>query len=75
MFLMWTSSVRHHDKPNSFTLTSASGGTHVHTGPVLMLYRETMMFRVEYKWGVYEKLEGINISKGNVFQIGAGITF
>ena len=75
MFLMWDIGARHHEKPNAFTLTSASGGTHVHTGPVLMLYRETMMFHVEYKWGVYEKMKGINTSKGNISQISAGITF
>lgn len=75
IFLMWDISARHHDKSNSIALTDASAGSRIHSGPVFILYRETLMFRVEYKLKVYENLQEIGASKGNVLQISAGITF
>lgn len=75
IYFMWDVTARHHDKPNSKTLTSVSGGTRIHTGPVFVYYKESFMFRAEYKLAAYEKLDGIGNSKGDIFQIGIGLTF
>ena len=75
MFLMWDVTARYHEKPNSHTLTSVTGGSRIHTGPVLVLYRENVMFRAEYKWKAYENLIGVGNSRGDIFQLGLGITF
>ena len=73
MFLMWDISAHHQDKPG--TLTPVNGGTRIHTGPAIILYRETVMFRAEYKMIAYEKLDNIGNSKGDIVQIGIGVTF
>jgi hypothetical protein len=75
MFIMWDVTARHHDKPNASTLTTASGGKRVHTGPVLVLYKDNMMFRSEYKHLVYEKTSQVSNSRGNEFNISIGVTF
>lgn len=73
MFLMWDVSALHNNRSN--TLTSASEGTFLHTGPVLVLYKESAMFRAEYKFAAYEKIDGVGNSKGDIFQVGIGFAF
>ncbi|MDM3870801.1 transporter [Porticoccus sp. W117] len=75
MYLMWDVSARHTQAPNEFTRTTASGGKRVHSGPVLVLYRGNMMFRAEYKLALYEKVDGLSLSRGDEFTVGIGWTF
>ena len=75
LLLMWDITARHHDKPNRQTLTSASGGTRLHTGPVMVWHYENIMARVEYKFSAYEKFDGIGNARGDIFQIGIGVAF
>lgn len=75
VFVMWDVTARHNEKPDAGTLTTASGGKRVHTGPALVLYKDNIMFRTEYKVPVYEKTDGISNSRGNEFNVGIGITF
>lgn len=74
-FVMWDVTARYNDDPNAATLTTASGGQRVQTGPLVMLYKDNIMFRAEYKYPLYEKTSGISNSRGQEFNIGIGITF
>jgi len=75
MFLIWDITARHQNKPSAATLTTASGGDRISTGPVIVFYRESVMFRAEYRYPVYEKKRGIGLSRGDGFQLGIGMTF
>lgn len=75
LFVILDVSARYHDDPSSETLTTASGGSRVHTGPVLVLYRDNIMFRTEYKMPIYENTSNVSNSRGKEFNIGIGITF
>lgn len=74
-FVMWDVTARHNDDPSSATLTTASGGQRVQTGPVMVLYKDNIMFRSEYKYPLYENTSAISNSRGHEFNIGIGITF
>ena len=45
------------------------------TGPVLVLYRNNVMFRAEYKVPAYEQVNGTQVSFGPEVNIGLGIAF
>ena len=75
LYLMWDVTARHTQAPSEFTRTTASGGKRVHSGPVLVLYRGNMMFRAEYKFAVYEKVDGLSLSRGDEINVGFGLTF
>ncbi|PCJ99180.1 MAG: hypothetical protein COA45_07005 [Zetaproteobacteria bacterium] len=75
VFIMWDVSARYHDDPNAATLTTATGGTRIQTGPLIVLYRNNVMFRAEYKIPAYEKTRGISNSRGREFNLGIGLTF
>ena len=75
VFTMWDVSARHNEDPNVANLTTASGGSRISTGPVLVLYKDNIMFRAEYKVPAYEKTSGISNSRGQELNIGIGITF
>jgi len=75
IFMMLDISARHNEKPNSVTLTTASGGKRIQTGPVLMLYKDNIMLRAEYKFLAYEKINAVGLSRGNEFSAAIGITF
>lgn len=77
LFLIWDITARHQDQPTpaASALTTASGGDWVSTGPVVVFYKENLMFRAEYRYLIYEKKLGMGISRGNGFQVGVGITF
>ena len=78
MFLMWDITARKNNRPSSNNTTTASANTRLHSGPVLVLYNENIMFRAEYKVSVYEKVGGvgdIGLKKGDIFQIGIGASF
>jgi len=65
----------HNDDPSSATLTTATGGQRLQMGPVLVLYKDNIMFRTEYKHLVYEKTSSISNSRGSEYLISLGITF
>ncbi len=75
LFIMWDVTARYNDKPSAANLTTASGGKRIHTGPLLVLYKDNIMFRTEYKHPVYENTRSISNSRGSEFNIGIGITF
>ena len=75
VFVMWDITARYNDDPNSANLTTASGGQRLHMGPVLVLYKDNLMFRTEYKHLIHEKVSGISNSRGSEFSIAVGITF
>ena len=72
-FLIWDISARHSGEASAETRTGASAGTRVHTGPVVMHYRDNLMFRAEYKFAAYEDKQGL--SRGDEFVIGVGMAF
>jgi len=39
-----------------------------------MLYKDNVIFRIEYKFPFYEKAAGTSNSRGNEIQIGIGVT-
>jgi hypothetical protein len=55
--------------------SGTTGGTRVSIGPVLVLYRDNLMFRAEFKSPVYEKVFDTQISYGSEVNVGIGITF
>jgi len=74
VFLLWDISARYQEE--GITLNNKiTGGRRIHSGPILVLYKDNIMFRTEYKFPIYEYLEGITISRGNEFNIAAGIIF
>ena len=75
VFVMWDVVARYNDDPNNATLTTASGGQRLQMGPVLVLYKDNIMFRAEYKHLMYEKTSGISNSRGPEIFISLGITF
>ncbi len=74
-FVMWDVTARYNDDPNDATMTTASGGTRIQTGPLAVLYKDNIMFRTEYKYPLYEKTNNISNSRGHEFNIGVGVTF
>jgi len=75
LFVMWDFTARHNENPGADNLTAASGGTRLQTGPVLVLYKDNIMLRAEYKHLTYEKKNQVSNSRGSEFSIGIGITF
>jgi len=75
MFLLWDISARYNAKPGTENLTTASYGRRLHTGPIIIFYKENIMFRAEYKFPVYENVKGVANSRGNEVNVGIGITF
>lgn len=75
VFTMWDVSTRDSNAPSANNLTTATGGTRIYTGPVLVLYKDNIMLRTEYKFPLYEKTDAISNSRGQEFNIGIGVTF
>ena len=73
LFLMWDLSARHREK--GMSATGISGGSRIHSGPVLVLYRGKLMFRSEYKFPLYEKVAGAQLSRGPELSIALGIVW
>jgi len=55
VFVMWDVTARYNDDPSSATLTTATGGQRLQSDPVLVVYKDNIMFRAEYKHLLYEK--------------------
>lgn len=75
IFVMWDVTARYNNDPNIATLTTATGGSRIQTGPIVVLYKDNIMFRSEYKYPLYETTSNISNSRGHEFNIGIGITF
>lgn len=75
LFLMLDVSARHNDDPNAATRTTATGGRRVQMGPVVVLYKDNVMFRAEYRHAVYERTSSISNARGHEFSVGLGATF
>ena len=72
---MWDITARYNDDPSNETLTTTSHGQRLQMGPVLVLYKDNLMFRAEYKHLFYEETSSIGNSRGSELSIGIGITF
>ena len=75
IFIMWDLIAMHNGKPNEANLTIFTGGQLVQTGPILVLYKNNVMFRAELKYPLYENVDGISNSRGPEINIGIGIAF
>jgi len=75
MFVMWDVIARHNGRPNEANLTTFTGGQLIQSGPILVLYKNNVMFRAEFKYPFYEDVDGISNSRGPELNIGIGITF
>jgi len=67
--------VRARNKERGRDLGGDTGGTRLTVGPVLVYYRQNMMFRAEYRFPVYENVSGSQISYGEELSVGIGYTF
>jgi len=72
-YLMWDISARHAGTSN--TLTAPLSGSRVHSGPVFVRYWGGTMLRAEWKFPIWEKTDGVALSRGNEFSIGLGMAF
>ena len=75
IFTMWNFNARHNGAPSEENLTTFTGGELVRTGPILVLYRENVMFRAELQYPIYEDVDGISNSRGPEVNIGIGVAF
>jgi len=73
VFVMADLSARHKERGTSIDETT--GGTGVFLGPVLVLYRNNLMFRTSLSFPLYEYVFGTQFSRGTKFNIGLGIAF
>ena len=72
--LLWDVSIRLQDVGRGLN-NKITGGERIHTGPVIALYKDAIIFRVEYKISAYEVFKDIGIARGNEFSIGLGIVY
>lgn len=73
VFVMLDLSARHEER--GWDIHGVTGGDRLPTGPVLVWYRGGVMVRAEYKTPLYEKMEGVQVSRGDEFNIGIGFVF
>ena len=75
IYTMWKLKGKHNGTPNEANLTTFTGGEIIQTGPILVLYKENVMFRGEFKYPIYEDVDGISNSRGPEINIGIGVAF
>ena len=75
MFLMMDFIARHSGRPNEENLTTFTGGKLIQTGPIAVIYRNNIMFRAEFKYPVFEDVDGISNSRGPEVNVGIGMAF
>lgn len=73
LFVMLDISARHEQRGRDSL--GVTGGDRLSAGPVLVWYRGGVMLRAEYKTPLYEKVEGVQLSRGNEFNLGIGFVF
>ncbi len=72
--LMLDISARYNERGDSLT-TGASGGTRIHTGPIFAIFKDNIIFRVEYKFPAYEDTIGTSLCRGQELNVGIGAAF
>lgn len=75
IFIMWNLMAKNSGEPSEANLTTFSGGKLLQTGPILVLYKDNIMFRAEFKYPLYENVDGISNSRGPELNSGIGIVF
>lgn len=73
VFVMLDISARHEERGRD--THGVTGGDRLSAGPVFVWYRGGVMFRAEYKTPLYEKVEGVQVSRGDELNIGIGFVF
>lgn len=73
VFLMLDASLRYQGRGQN--LAGITGGKRISTGPVFVYYRKGMMFRVEYKYPIYESLYDTQVARGSELNVGIGFVF
>lgn len=73
VFVMLDISARHEERGHD--THGVTGSDRLSAGPVFVWYRGGVMFRAEYKTPLYEKVEGVQVSRGDEFNIGIGFVF
>ena len=72
-FLMWDVTARSQEVPG--LPEPGAVASRVHSGPALVLYRRSVMARLEYRRPVYEDAGGSGLSRGNDVLVGIGMVF
>jgi hypothetical protein len=73
VFVMLDLSARHEERGRD--IHGVIGGDRLSAGPAFVWYRGGIMFRAEYKTPLYEKVEGVQVSRGDEFNVGIGFVF
>lgn len=73
-FALWDVSARHKSEGKGLG-DSVTGGSRISTGPVFVMYKNSYIFRTEFKMPVYENVQGTQLSRGTEFTLGVGVTF
>ncbi len=73
VFVMWDVSVRYEER--GVGSGGTTGGTRISTGPIVVWYRGNMMFRAEFKYPAYERVEETQVSFGPELNVGIGMAF
>lgn len=56
-------------------MAGVTGGRRLSAGPVLVWYRGGIMVRTEVSRPLYERVEGVQLSRGDEFKLGIGFVF
>jgi hypothetical protein len=62
-------------KEKGLYLKNITGGLGLYSGPILVLYKENIMFRSSFNLPIYENLNGQQFSRGTLFNLGIGLVF
>lgn len=73
LFVMLDISARNEERGRD--QAGVTGGATITIGPVVVLYRQNLMWRGEVHIPVYEDVEEIQLEKGILYQAGIGMTF
>ncbi len=73
VFLMLDFSARYENRGRD--TTGVTGGTRLWAGPVFVWYRGGVMLRAEWKVPLHEDLEGVQVSHGDIYNLGIGFVF
>ena len=74
LFFIWDASFRKQNQGVGLG-NSITGGDRIHTGPVLVFFKNNAIFRAEYKLPVEESFHSSGLSRGAELNIGIGFTF
>jgi hypothetical protein len=74
LFFLWDITLRHQEQGTGVN-SQITGGERIHTGPVMVFFKNNMIFRAEYKLPAYESFKGTGLSRGTGLNVGVGFTF